>query len=221
MSSSEAVKACVRLLCWPISRFDFFRDNQEKMIYFLLLDRKERYPSHEDQNLPPRNDIGIYLQDILVKEYETCFRMIIQISASWILSRCRKMHLFTFCLVFNWVDGFWKKGNHVWICTPLLWIIATEYMHVFLSGNPISQTIFTTLSFQELLRTLSSRRWYNRLELQLLHFQEIAILKIPQLSGKKSIAASFKYIMLVYRVHIFRFIQTNKNVLAEFISWYW
>lgn len=34
------------------------RDNQEKMIYFLLLDRKERYPSHEDQNLPPRNEIG-------------------------------------------------------------------------------------------------------------------------------------------------------------------
>ncbi|XP_077418878.1 serine/threonine-protein kinase BRSK2-like isoform X7 [Vanacampus margaritifer] len=33
-------------------------DNQEKMIYFLLLDRKERYPSHEDQNLPPRNDIA-------------------------------------------------------------------------------------------------------------------------------------------------------------------
>ncbi|KAJ8247269.1 hypothetical protein GJAV_G00244340 [Gymnothorax javanicus] len=31
-------------------------DNQEKMIYFLLLDRKERYPSQEDQNLPPRND---------------------------------------------------------------------------------------------------------------------------------------------------------------------
>uniref|UniRef100_A0A3B3HRL7 Protein kinase domain-containing protein n=1 Tax=Oryzias latipes TaxID=8090 RepID=A0A3B3HRL7_ORYLA len=30
--------------------------NQEKMIYFLLLDRKERYPSQEDQNLPPRND---------------------------------------------------------------------------------------------------------------------------------------------------------------------
>lgn len=35
-----------------------YRDNQEKMIYFLLLDRKERYPSHEDQNLPPRNEIG-------------------------------------------------------------------------------------------------------------------------------------------------------------------
>ncbi|XP_016370089.1 serine/threonine-protein kinase BRSK2-like [Sinocyclocheilus rhinocerous] len=33
-------------------------ENQEKMIYFLLLDRKERYPSHEDQNLPPRNDIA-------------------------------------------------------------------------------------------------------------------------------------------------------------------
>ncbi|XP_014855208.1 PREDICTED: serine/threonine-protein kinase BRSK2-like isoform X3 [Poecilia mexicana] len=33
-------------------------DNQEKMIYFLLLDRKERYPSHEDQNLPPRNEIA-------------------------------------------------------------------------------------------------------------------------------------------------------------------
>ncbi|XP_078018206.1 serine/threonine-protein kinase BRSK2-like isoform X9 [Epinephelus lanceolatus] len=32
-------------------------ENQEKMIYFLLLDRKERYPSHEDQNLPPRNEI--------------------------------------------------------------------------------------------------------------------------------------------------------------------
>lgn len=36
----------------------FISENQEKMIYFLLLDRKERYPSHEDQNLPPRNDIG-------------------------------------------------------------------------------------------------------------------------------------------------------------------
>ncbi|XP_063052418.1 serine/threonine-protein kinase BRSK2 [Engraulis encrasicolus] len=33
-------------------------DNQEKMIYYLLLDRKERYPSHEDQNLPPRNEIA-------------------------------------------------------------------------------------------------------------------------------------------------------------------
>lgn len=29
------------------------------MIYFLLLDRKERYPSQEDQNLPPRNEIGV------------------------------------------------------------------------------------------------------------------------------------------------------------------
>lgn len=36
----------------------FFRENQEKMIYFLLLDRKERYPSHEDEDLPPRNEIG-------------------------------------------------------------------------------------------------------------------------------------------------------------------
>lgn len=53
----------------------FFSDNQEKMIYFLLLDRKERYPSHEDQNLPPRNDIGIYLQDILIKVYEEYSRM--------------------------------------------------------------------------------------------------------------------------------------------------
>uniref|UniRef100_A0A3B3Q814 Serine/threonine-protein kinase BRSK2-like n=1 Tax=Paramormyrops kingsleyae TaxID=1676925 RepID=A0A3B3Q814_9TELE len=33
-------------------------DNQEKMIYYLLLDRKERYPSCEDEDLPPRNDIG-------------------------------------------------------------------------------------------------------------------------------------------------------------------
>nr|XP_046271951.1 serine/threonine-protein kinase BRSK2 isoform X2 [Scatophagus argus] len=32
-------------------------ENQEKMIYFLLLDRKERYPSCEDEDLPPRNDI--------------------------------------------------------------------------------------------------------------------------------------------------------------------
>ncbi|XP_052512304.1 serine/threonine-protein kinase BRSK1 [Budorcas taxicolor] len=31
-------------------------ENQEKMIYYLLLDRKERYPSCEDQDLPPRND---------------------------------------------------------------------------------------------------------------------------------------------------------------------
>lgn len=28
------------------------------MIYYLLLDRKERYPSCEDEDLPPRNDIG-------------------------------------------------------------------------------------------------------------------------------------------------------------------
>nr|XP_021532706.1 serine/threonine-protein kinase BRSK2 [Aotus nancymaae] len=33
------------------------RENQEKMIYFLLLDRKERYPSQEDEDLPPRNEI--------------------------------------------------------------------------------------------------------------------------------------------------------------------
>ncbi|XP_030649586.1 serine/threonine-protein kinase BRSK1 [Chanos chanos] len=32
-------------------------ENQEKMIYYLLLDRKERYPSCEDEDLPPRNDI--------------------------------------------------------------------------------------------------------------------------------------------------------------------
>uniref|UniRef100_UPI002954F5F1 serine/threonine-protein kinase BRSK1 n=1 Tax=Panthera onca TaxID=9690 RepID=UPI002954F5F1 len=32
-------------------------ENQEKMIYYLLLDRKERYPSCEDQDLPPRNDV--------------------------------------------------------------------------------------------------------------------------------------------------------------------
>lgn len=42
-------------------------DNQEKMIYFLLLDRKERYPSQEDQNLPPRNEIG----EALTKETES------------------------------------------------------------------------------------------------------------------------------------------------------
>ncbi|XP_053708114.1 serine/threonine-protein kinase BRSK1 isoform X1 [Synchiropus splendidus] len=31
-------------------------ENQEKMIYYLLLDRKERYPSCEDEDLPQRND---------------------------------------------------------------------------------------------------------------------------------------------------------------------
>lgn len=34
------------------------RINQEKMIYYLLLDRKERYPSYEDEDLPTRNDVG-------------------------------------------------------------------------------------------------------------------------------------------------------------------
>uniref|UniRef100_A0A8C6W5S4 Serine/threonine-protein kinase BRSK2-like n=1 Tax=Nannospalax galili TaxID=1026970 RepID=A0A8C6W5S4_NANGA len=34
-------------------------ENQEKMIYFLLLDPKERYPSHEDEDLSPRNEIGM------------------------------------------------------------------------------------------------------------------------------------------------------------------
>ncbi|XP_047215145.1 serine/threonine-protein kinase BRSK2-like isoform X3 [Girardinichthys multiradiatus] len=34
-------------------------ENQEKMIYYLLLDRKERYPSCEDEDLPPRNDIVV------------------------------------------------------------------------------------------------------------------------------------------------------------------
>ncbi|KAK0145305.1 Serine/threonine-protein kinase BRSK1 [Merluccius polli] len=33
------------------------QENQEKMIYYLLLDRKERYPSCEDEDLPPRNDL--------------------------------------------------------------------------------------------------------------------------------------------------------------------
>lgn len=42
----------------PLAAFPHCRENQEKMIYFLLLDRKERYPSHEDEDLPPRNEIG-------------------------------------------------------------------------------------------------------------------------------------------------------------------
>ncbi|KAJ4940968.1 hypothetical protein JOQ06_027256 [Pogonophryne albipinna] len=33
-------------------------ENQEKMIYYLLLDRKERYPSYEDEDLPLRNDVA-------------------------------------------------------------------------------------------------------------------------------------------------------------------
>lgn len=44
--------------CTRLSSLSLSSENQEKMIYFLLLDRKERYPSHEDQNLPPRNEIG-------------------------------------------------------------------------------------------------------------------------------------------------------------------
>ena len=45
--------------CWPsLGPPAPCRENQEKMIYFLLLDRKERYPSHEDEDLPPRNEIG-------------------------------------------------------------------------------------------------------------------------------------------------------------------
>lgn len=49
---------------WPSCQCFFLslllRDNQEKMIYYLLLDRKERYPSYEDEDLPPRNDVGEY-----------------------------------------------------------------------------------------------------------------------------------------------------------------
>lgn len=44
-------------LSHPLPPFPI-RENQEKMIYYLLLDRKERYPSCEDQDLPPRNDVG-------------------------------------------------------------------------------------------------------------------------------------------------------------------
>ncbi|KAK5885588.1 hypothetical protein CesoFtcFv8_019284 [Champsocephalus esox] len=33
-------------------------ENQEKMIYYLLFDRKERYPSCEDEDLPARNDLA-------------------------------------------------------------------------------------------------------------------------------------------------------------------
>lgn len=47
-------------------------DNQEKMIYFLLLDRKERYPSQEDQNLPPRNEIGEALTEETESTDEDC-----------------------------------------------------------------------------------------------------------------------------------------------------
>lgn len=46
------------LLCVAFSPLVVLRENQEKMIYYLLLDRKERYPSYEDEDLPPRNDIG-------------------------------------------------------------------------------------------------------------------------------------------------------------------
>lgn len=35
------------------------------MIYYLLLDRKERYPSYEDEDLPPRNDVGESLGGIM------------------------------------------------------------------------------------------------------------------------------------------------------------
>ncbi len=39
------------------------------MIYYLLLDRKERYPSYEDEDLPPRNDIGMCLFPWRVHEH--------------------------------------------------------------------------------------------------------------------------------------------------------
>lgn len=54
------LRADFQMHCWNNSASLSPRrsDNQEKMIYFLLLDRKERYPSQEDQNLPPRNEIG-------------------------------------------------------------------------------------------------------------------------------------------------------------------
>lgn len=61
-----------------------FRENQEKMIYFLLLDRKERYPSHEDQNLPPRNEIGRPVQlnrELFLLVDHDCVRFCDQLTA--------------------------------------------------------------------------------------------------------------------------------------------
>lgn len=55
----------------------FCSDNQEKMIYFLLLDRKERYPSQEDQNLPPRNEIGEAWKENISVDKESDDRRII------------------------------------------------------------------------------------------------------------------------------------------------
>lgn len=40
------------------------------MIYYLLLDRKQRYPSYEDEDLPPRNDVGQYNMGFVVEWYE-------------------------------------------------------------------------------------------------------------------------------------------------------
>ncbi|KAM7042068.1 serine/threonine-protein kinase BRSK2 isoform 6-T6 [Acridotheres tristis] len=51
------VDASKRLTLEHIQKHIWYIENQEKMIYFLLLDRKERYPSHEDEDLPPRNEI--------------------------------------------------------------------------------------------------------------------------------------------------------------------
>ncbi|XP_055578417.1 serine/threonine-protein kinase BRSK2 isoform X7 [Falco biarmicus] len=51
------VDASKRLTLEHIQKHIWYMENQEKMIYFLLLDRKERYPSHEDEDLPPRNEI--------------------------------------------------------------------------------------------------------------------------------------------------------------------
>lgn len=47
------------------------------MIYFLLLDRKERYPSQEDQNLPPRNEIGEAWKENISVDKESDDRRII------------------------------------------------------------------------------------------------------------------------------------------------
>lgn len=54
---------CLLTLLAPPPLLSPNRENQEKMIYFLLLDRKERYPSHEDEDLPPRNEIGTRSQE--------------------------------------------------------------------------------------------------------------------------------------------------------------
>lgn len=99
---SDRILACVKLTIWLF--FLYISENQEKMIYFLLLDRKERYPSHEDQNLPPRNDIGMTqsLWEVCIYELGSRNTSICQAisqcsQCKWCSSKCPNVNKYINC----------------------------------------------------------------------------------------------------------------------------